>query len=88
MESRHQNGKLTEWKAKCEPLQRWLTAKAIEAKSLKEIATDIFTVQRYLGETKVTAEDLFNNFEEALTDLRFKACSMWHPVNLVSFRNS
>ena len=54
---------MTEWKAKCEPLQRWLTAKAIEAKSLKGIEdteTDIFTVQRQLGETKVSIQGLFN----------------------------
>jgi hypothetical protein len=59
LEERHQNEKMTEWKAKSEPLQRWLTTKAIEAKSLKEVADDIFTVQRRLGETKVIEGDLF-----------------------------
>ncbi|XP_028414134.1 dystrophin-like isoform X2 [Dendronephthya gigantea] len=53
LEARHQSERLTEWKTKCEPLQKWLTTKALEAKSLKEIASDIFTVQRQLGETKV-----------------------------------
>lgn len=53
LEKKHQSDRLAEWKAKSEPLQKWLTTKAIEAKSLREIGSDILTVQKQHGETKV-----------------------------------
>lgn len=53
LESRHHTEKISEWKGKYEPLQRWLTAKAIEIKSLKDVGDDVHTVQRQLGEAKV-----------------------------------
>ena len=53
LEKKHQSERLAEWKAKCEPLQKWLPTKAIEAKSLREIGSDILTVQKQHGEMKV-----------------------------------
>ena len=54
LEEKYQNERLADWKNKSEPLQKWLTAKAIEAKSQKEIGNDLLTVQKQLKDTKVT----------------------------------
>ena len=60
VEERHQQERLALWKDKSEPLQKWLTAKAIETKSLKEVGSDLLTVQKQLKETKVMNYQFLN----------------------------
>lgn len=66
----HQNERLAEWKTKCEPLHKWLTGKAIEAKSLKAVGSDLLTVQKQHGETKV------NDMRIILLKIILKLCSV------------